>query len=1355
MDNLVDPPSVLSGSKLLVLDLDLGWSTDRVGRPTYDFIERSDRPETRNQGAAFGAVQYNTALEGKIIRIPLRTDEQTVGAVDKFITEADVRSAFSEFREEMVEFLLFLRNIVSITLRIITEEGVYAKVEVVGMQDGRSSVATALHEIFVDRSRLDFDTSFPVKIHYCGRGQKDNTSEWEIFHHARSQLGADEELTKWGETRGLVPWVGLAALVRVEGFGREETEFCGRLFTRLPLPIHTHQPVHIHGMFSPTPDRASIYHVQDRIVPEDSDVDQCSHWNETLSEECLTFAWSRFLLSLTSTGVIGDGFRYWPRNMDRNSRSGDWTLFMEIFLETVVRTELPIWPTCQGWLSANTVFLAPERDRGINDNVKGSHLDEQSTMHALERVGMPVTRPPSEIYSDTRKCFERAGERLLTPITAARFLRIASEKLARASQDMRQGLLEYLLSESPQTGYAHLDDIALFPMCDGSFAASGALSPPILMLPMNENERKLFSLRPHMTVDVGRIGVNALWRLRQDIEKVEAETSLKQWGLEDVYEYCMATYFSEINPYVTFDIVEARDICDSGREFAKNLASLWDWIISRVQEDASIITLLSRLGDLWLIPIVGGSYRRVSPTSKQLLLDPSSGEELGSFLRSTCETKVDAYWTNQLYRSDLTSASTTEFFRKRGIVQPCDNLENLMDWLEDPPQFVSQFCSRERNELVKFLQMLSADFLKSGNSSGKSPQLLRQLRRLPVFEEIRNNSKGTSLNWTTLERAGVTKYVAVTMESVVPDLDGIVFLNARNPSTLWLLGQFALAEVPDMRQLLDQYVFPGILTQTMNGIHERLATFALGNFDLFPAGGVATMADMQFVPAQSRADCGAVTRCLKTPRQCLDPRSGLGDLFFAYESIWIDDEFWKAYSGKLAGMKLIDKITVELVLDRVRAYSNVPNRVDTNELAKKVEMLILASTELDIPSLRSSEGRPWLPARKYPSEAIVMASPEDCRDESFMDLVGYDMPIVPFTVGRTWSKALGWDGLIPPVAIQKHLQILVDRREFSGLRVVLDYLDKNSQSKGYLDGIKEMKWIMGVSGEIFKCEDIFFNHAARLSPSCDCIDNGLGERYKSFFTLLGVQETPSLPRLKRLIDDLDRGGALDRSDLDLVIDTILLATELYPQEDFTKFKVPDYTNTLRDLPTLISGKPEYCETELFFLHPRISQQSISVLGIPTLDQRQLGVASTHSDQDLEPAETRMAVIRNTMKRFPVECTFNMYLRNAENSGMATKVGWVLDSNGGWEKASILTEELGDTMGPALLCWSDGVLEEKDLSHLLGFVGGTKSSETEGMGSFNPGYAQIRPHGKEILTGVGRWQCIIGQAFPRSFLVTIS
>lgn len=1323
-----DSPSVLSGSTLLILGPRLRGSTELgpsyAGQRTYDFVQQSSKVEISNQLSAFGVVldDPNTKFMGTIIRLPLRTEEQATRSMDvgddQFTTEADVLSAFSELRVGLAESLLFLQNLVSITLRIASEDGVYAEAQMVENQDsadGRGSVAISLREIFADRTRLDFDTTFLVTIHFRGHGQDESTSEWVVFHHARRRLGADDELANWGETRGLVPWVALAARVRVAGVGlEEETEFSGRLFNRLPLPFDTHQPVHVHGMFFITSDCLDIQQVRGQAAQGNNDTNEGSRWNSTLFNECLTFAWSRFLLSMAPTRpIIEHGFRYWPRNMARNSFPVDWALFMETFLELVVHTELPIWPTCQGWLSANNVFLAHRGDRRINTRAKDQDLDVRDTMDVLEEVGMAITYPPDKIYGDVRKCLETTEKRLLTPVTVAGFLQTAPEKVAHVNRDIRQRLLEYLLSESSHTGFSHLSNIELFPLCDGSFASSGALSQPVLMLPMDDHERDLFDLWPHITVDVRRIGMKTLRRLRTDIEKVERETSLKQWRLEYVYDYCMATYFSEINPYTTCDVAEAGDLYLE-RKFSENISSLWDWIISRIPKDVPDNCLLTELSDLWLIPIMGGGYRRVCPTSKDLLLDPSSHEELGSFLKSLCKTKENQI--NQLYRADLVSASTTKFFRDHKIIQACDNLENLMTWLENQPQFVSLFCFQERKELVRFLDMLSINSVESANS-WETPQLLKQLKRLPVFEEIKNNSKCTSLNWTTLERPQVRKYVAVTMESVVPDIDGIVFLSARNPPTLRLLKRFCLAEVPNIPQLLDEYVFPGISAEKILGVLERLVAFALDNFDSFPGGGAAKMADMEFIPVRSQTSCGVLTRSLKSPRHCVDPESGLGNLFFKYESVWIEDEFWKANSEKLAGMQLVDKITVDLVFDRVKAYSGVLNGITTDELAGKVETLMIISNKLEIPSSRSLKGRPWLPARKYPSVDIVLTNAEDCRDQSFTDLVGYAMPIVPFRVGKTWCKALEWDGLIPAMAIQNQVQILVDKREFSRLGVILCYLEKNSQAEGYLDGLREMKWILGASGQVFKCDDIFFNHAARLNPLCDCISDELN-RYKSFFVDLGVQEQPGLPRLRQLIDDLDQGDTLSQSDLDLAINAILLATKLYPKEDFAGFMAPDYTKTLRDLSVLTAGKPEYCEPEVLFLHPEIPQQCINVLGVPALDQRQFEVIETPFSQDSHSAKARMTIINSALNHFPVKCTFSAYLGNAENSGTATKIGWILDKNGDWEKTSILAEGLSETMGPALLCWNDGKFQENYFCELMN-IG--KSSDTEGISSFSTEY----------------------------------
>lgn len=1335
MYNYTDSPSVLSGSTLLILGPRLRGSTELdpsyAGQRTYDFVQQSSRVEIKNQLSAFGAVLHdpNAKFVGTIIRLPLRTEEQATRSMDvsddEFTTEADVLSAFSEFRVGLVESLLFLQNLVSTTLRIASEDGVYAEAQMVENQDSgvaRGSVAISLREIFTDRTRLDFDTTFLVAIHFRGHGQDETTSEWVVFHHARRGLGADDELVNWGETRGLVPWVALAARIRGAGVGlEEETEFSGRLFNRLPLPIDTHQPVHVHGMFFITSDCLGIRQVRGQAAQGNTDTDQGELWNSTLLNECLTFAWSQFLLAMTLTRpTIEHGFRYWPRDMARDPTSVNWASFIETFLELVVHTELPIWPTCRGWLGANKVFLAHRGDRRINTRAKDPDFDIQDTMDALEEVGMAITYPPDEIYSDARKCLERTEERLLTPVTVAGFLQTAPEKLVHVNRDIRQRLLEYLLSESSHTGYTHLNNIELFPLCDGSFSASGTLSQPVLMLPMDDHERDLFDLWPHMTVDVRRIGTKTLRRLRTDMEKVEKQTSLKQWQLEYVYDYYMATYFSEINLYATGDVVEAGDLCFE-RRFSENIASLWDWIISRVQKGVPNNYLLTRLGDLWLIPVMGRGYRRVCPTSKELLLNPSSHEELGSFLKSVCKTKEDEYQINRLYCADLVSTSTTKFFSDHKIIQACDNFENLMTWLENRPQFVSFFCSQERKELVRFLDMLSIDFLKSANS-WETLQLLEKLKRLSVFEEIRNNSKCTSLNWTTLERPRVRKYVAVTMESVVPDIDGIVFLSARNPPMLRLLKQFCLAEVPNIPQLLEEYVFPGISAETTLGILERLVAFALDNFDSFPAGGVAKMADMEFVPVRSQTSTGVLTRSFKSPRQCVDPGSGLGNLFFKHESVWIEDEFWKTNSEKLAGMQLIDKITVDLVLNRVNTYSRALNGITTDELARKVEMLMIVSNKLEIPTARSLKGRPWLPARKYPSGDIVLTNAEDCRDESFTDLVGYAMPIVPFGIGKTWCKALEWDGLIPATVIESQVQILVDKREFSRLGVILCYLEKNRQVEGYLDGLREMKWILGVSGQVFKCDDIFFSHAVQLNPSCDCIGDELN-RYKSVLVNLGVQEQPGLPRLRRLIDDLDQGGTLSQSDVDLAINAILLATKLYPKEDFAKFMAPDYTNTLRELSALTAGKPEYCESEVFFLHPGIPQQCINVLGVPTLDQRQFEVIETPFGRDSHSTKARMTIITSAIDHFPVECTFNAYLGNAEDSGTATMIGWILDRKGDWEKTSILTEELSETMGPALLCWNDGRFQEDYFCELMNIGKRTKSNDTEGISSYGTEYFQ--------------------------------
>lgn len=1340
--NWTDSPSILSGTSLLILGPHLSWSADLgsiyTGGLTYDFVEQFGEQAMKNQLAAFGSLQQNfrTEFVGTIIRLPLRTKEQAVKSAivddDKYTSQEDILFAFSKFKDEMVESLLFLKSVTSITLRIAGQNEVYAKVEILNKESVvpcKSSIIAAFQEIFNKRSNEEFETSFSMSIRYSSLGQNERVLSWEIFHHARRQFDNKTNLASWGEAQKLVPWVAIAALVRVEGCDQEQG-IAGRLFTILPLPILTHQPVHIHGMFSLAEDCESIHQVRDQTAQGNSDLCLGSYWNSMMFEESLAPAWSKFLQELAShsaSAVLKDGFRYWPRKVDQNQFSDSWPIFMKWFLEAVVNNDMSVWPTCRGFLTAKQVFLARTGSGGIEVNVKEPDVETLDILHALESVGMPITHPPDELYTDAKKYFEETGAKILTPLTAALFLRTVPEKLEFASENVKQRLLEYLLSGP---GYAHMDGIRLFPMCDGSFAASRALSPATLMLPIDESERDLFILQPHITIDVRKLGPKLYAKLLDSMGRVENETSLKRWALEDLYDYCMATYFSGLSLSTAPDILEATDVCGPECKLSGSLRGLWDWIISRMPKESDHGFFLDLLGDMWLIPILGGRYRRVKPVNAQLLIDPSSRVELGRFLKSVCNNKVGAYETNPLYSSDSINASATEFLRKHNVMRDCGDLGALVNWLGYRPDFVSLFCFQERNELVQHLEILASDFLRSETAPIRRPRLLKQLRGLPVFQEISNSSEGTCLNWTALDKPNIKKCVAVTMKSVVPRIDGIVFLNARNPSAVALMKVLGLAEVPAMPRLLGEYVLRGLAVETIPDIVERLAVFALDNFASLSSGSIAGMARIKFVPVQSRDECGIVAKTLKPPGECVDPGGELGNFFFAHEMVWIRGDFWKAYSGKLARMGLMNTITVRLVLDRVRAYSDEMKQVRADEVYGKVEALISATARLDVPVLNAPGGRPWLPARLAGQENFLMARAEDCRDESFKDLVGYSMPIVPFTVGKNWRKALGWDKPIPPAALKKHLIVVVARKEFLSLEVVLDYLAMNSQSQGYLHCLRDFKWVPGVSGDIFKPGDLFFEHAARLSPWRDCIANRLGDKYKSLFVLLGVQQKPSLLELKQYVNSLDRETPLNQMDLDLAINAILLATELYPEEPFADFGVPDYTGTLYDLSALTAGAPQYCEAEIHFLHPRISQQAIDALGVPSLDQRQLeNFADMDFDSDAEDAqaETRIAVINNTLKRYAIESTFSEFLASAEDLGTVTKVGWILDSIGDWGKSSLLTKELEETMGPGLLCWNDSIFTDENLRGLIGISRESKEHETERIERFGSGYAELGNH----------------------------
>lgn len=75
-------------------------------------------------------------------------------------------------------------------------------------------------------------------------------------------------------------------------------------------------------------------------------------------------------------------------------------------------------------------------------------------------------------------------------------------------------------------------------------------------------------------------------------------------------------------------------------------------------------------------------------------------------------------------------------------------------------------------------------------------------------------------------------------------------------------------------------------------------------------------------------------------------------------------------------------------------------------------------------------------------------------------------------------------------------------------------------------------------------------------------------------------------------------------------------------------------------------------------------------------------------QSFEQEEDILTIISDTLQRYPIKSTFKEYLANAEDSGGATNISWLLDRTQ-HPSRKLISQELAECQGPALACFNDG------------------------------------------------------------------
>lgn len=110
------------------------------------------------------------------------------------------------------------------------------------------------------------------------------------------------------------------------------------------------------------------------------------------------------------------------------------------------------------------------------------------------------------------------------------------------------------------------------------------------------------------------------------------------------------------------------------------------------------------------------------------------------------------------------------------------------------------------------------------------------------------------------------------------------------------------------------------------------------------------------------------------------------------------------------------------------------------------------------------------------------------------------------------------------------------------------------------------------------------------------------------------------------------------------------------------------------------------DEKLRFLHRDITTGVSQALKIPTSRDRVLQTLA--NSEDFAQEEDSIQMVKDSLQRYPIESTFNEYLANAEDSGSATKISWLIDCDF-YERDKLMTPELAGFQGPSLMSYNDG------------------------------------------------------------------
>ncbi|CAD6448784.1 508c04aa-b6c3-4f8a-8734-1eab8d836bb5 [Sclerotinia trifoliorum] len=1287
--NWTDSPSIVSGHRVQILDPHHSWSSGGNG---YNFVEHSENPSLKAHMTVYQSLMKSVKqpFPGTIIRLPLRTAEQAKesGISDRKITVQEMAHVLNKFTEDFgKEGLLFMKHVLKLSV-ISTITGLI-EVEVVNteaVQVNKSRINDAIINTLKNPFQ-DFDCSFEMELRYKTRT---TTTEMRfLLHHSIQGNSMSEEIRKWSIAQKSLPWVAVA----VPLCAPKVPAINGSLFLVMPLHIPINQPALIHGLFSISPDRARLYKSQDH-----SSQDQLpAQWNQYLFNSPIPRAWTKLLGHLALSPPPDPAFKYWPRKSDDPDNLSKNVLTQVLSLIG----NQPVWHTVNGYVGADSGLLATGNE-------------PQSLKLTLANAKIPVVYLPDKLRVEAKETFSNLT---LEPRTLCTYLRDKNDLVASWPQATRQEILEYILPILDSSDL--IKGLALFPFEDGTCRA---IDDHLAFVHRDDFEAELFRRDPKHNLDLKQFSRPILNNLQDRLRTLEVRPHIRHRSASDFKKYAMTYFFHEVHDDADVTALDLNQI--------SFVTKTWKWIRrnSSVQNDS--------IASLWLLPLANGKYRKIKPNNCWAIIPPPG--QLGDTIQKLGKDVAAQHTPVVLSGRSGLDTVLVELLKttKAGSTLQVRNGEMfhvVLEWLAESHVAIENASDGDKTVIIENIARAIKGKLDSKYTNSNSLNL-QHLQQLPIFQELTcGNDGGCQYPWVRIETFK-SQIGVIDKMFPLPKFRDYQFLDAQTIPIQEILSYQNLCVCKSKIGVLEDHIIPAWRKPQKctwsPSLKEQTAELMLQCYADLSAQAQAAMISLPIVPTQCID--GTLTGRFSTASALVDPENKwLKSVFFSGEEVLPADKPFARYGHIFRKLRLRTEADELFIYERICKFVSSSQLVDREEIHSCAKSLLKTTcswspSEATATNYKQFLNRKWLPAN-FPDGTIDMVSPNQCRGIEDRLRAGSRLPIVSFTITYRWQKFLGWDTILHDDILLAQLNHGIINDDRAVVNAVLTYFKEKIRIDAVSDSLKELRSVLTENGTFVTASKAFFSGCALLGPFLGNIDAGFAKMHEDILKAMNVGLRPAVKDILDVQAQIERSGhPYKDSDIEILLETIKMASR-FSRKSLGGLKVLDQDGVLCPLEDIAYNDAALLSDRIVdkvrFTNSRISQQTAQNLSIEKISERlkkgELQLADDDDDdEDFQQCESITTSISTTLDRYPIESTFKEYLANADDA-KASVVNWMLDPRQ-HPTDNLLTEEMKDLQGPALLVHNDAVFRDIDFNGFKNVGLGSKQEDKSAIGMFGRG-----------------------------------